>query len=356
MFDGFLTFAALLRGLRPRLRSFNSGDGPGLLRDVDRRHRRGRPRPVDGDHLRAADLGPRPRGRHPVDRLSLALVRPLKGVLAALQYHQQGRAGALRASDDGFDRSAPGAWRAFSAPRPRHPGRLGDPARPRRLAARAQGREGSADRPHPGALARSSRRPTLPAPEATGSRAGTSSGGSASPGAFLHDAETLVHGLAAGEAPGRAAPGLLRPDALPARGRWHRARQPRLRADRVEGAREPRGRAGRRRDHRDRHPARSEPRTMFVPAPDPVRNEWFNRDIAGISASPRPHRRRALPRRGGCDAQSRRLAEGRSAARRSAEQPPAIRLHVVRHRACLVGVFGVFAWRRLHDESPPAQS
>ena len=55
---------------------------------------RGRPRPVDGDHLRAADLGPRAWWPASLSiGLSLLLVRPLKGMLIALQYSNKAEQG-----------------------------------------------------------------------------------------------------------------------------------------------------------------------------------------------------------------------------------------------------------------------
>jgi surfeit locus 1 family protein len=175
-------------------------------------------------------------------------------------------------------------------------------------------------------------------------------------GRFQHGAETLVHGLAAGEVPGRALQGyyVLTPFLLEDGGSVlinrgfvpTELKAPASRAaGQVEGVTTVTGIL-----------RGSEPRTMFVPAPDPVRNEWFNRDIAGISASrgianPLPY-----------------LVEADSTPN-SGEWPKGGQLRVDLPNnhlqyaftwfgiaACLVGVFAVFAWRRLHDDLPPAQT
>ena len=94
---------------------------------------------------------------------------------------------------------------------------------------------------------------------------------------------------------------------------------------------------------------------MFVPAPDPARNEWFNRDIAGISASrglpdPQPYlvEADATPNPGGWPKGGQLRVDLPNNHLQYAFTWFGI-------AACLVGVFGVFAWRRLHEDQPPAQ-
>jgi surfeit locus 1 family protein len=175
-------------------------------------------------------------------------------------------------------------------------------------------------------------------------------------GRFRHEAETLVHGLAAGEVPGRALQGyyvltpfLLENGSSILINRGFVPTELKAPANRAAGQVDGittvtgilRG---------------SEPRTMFVPAPDPVRNEWFNRDIAGISASrgltdPRPYlvEADATPNPGGWPKGGQLRVDLPNNHLQYAFTWFGI-------AACLVGVFSVFAWRRLHDELPPAQS
>ncbi|MCJ2033104.1 SURF1 family protein [Methylobacterium sp. J-068] len=175
-------------------------------------------------------------------------------------------------------------------------------------------------------------------------------------GTFLHGDETLVHGLAAGDVPGRALQGyyvltpfrlddggivLVNRGFVPTERKAPASRE----AGQVPG---PTVVTGILRG--------SEPRTMFVPAPDPVRNEWFNRDIAGISASrgisdPRPYlvEADATPNPGGWPKGGQLRVDLPNNHLQYAFTWFGI-------AACLVGVFGVFAWRRLHDEPEPASS
>ncbi|KQO71014.1 SURF1 family protein [Methylobacterium sp. Leaf89] len=173
-------------------------------------------------------------------------------------------------------------------------------------------------------------------------------------GRFRHEAETLVHGLAAGDVPGRALQGyyLLTPFLLEDGGTIlinrgfvpTELKAPANRAaGQVEGATTVTGIL-----------RGSEPRTMFVPAPDPARNEWFNRDIAGISASrglpdPRPYlvEADATPNPGGWPKGGQLRVDLPNNHLQYAFTWFGI-------AACLVGVFGVFAWRRLHEDQPPA--
>jgi surfeit locus 1 family protein len=169
-------------------------------------------------------------------------------------------------------------------------------------------------------------------------------------GTFVHDAETLVHGLAAGEVPGRALQGyyVLTPFRLDGGGtvlvnRGFVPTELKAPASRAAGQiAGPTGVTGILRG--------SEPRTMFVPAPDPVRNEWFNRDIAGISASrgltdPRPYlvEADATPNPGGWPKGGQLRVDLPNNHLQYAFTWFGI-------AACLLGVFAVFAWRRLYDD------
>ncbi|GJD61926.1 SURF1 family protein [Methylobacterium frigidaeris] len=104
-------------------------------------------------------------------------------------------------------------------------------------------------------------------------------------GRFLQDKETLVHGLAPGDTPGRALQGYyvvtpLRLDdgrtVLVNRGFVPtELKDPARRAaGQVEGETTVTGML-----------RQSEVRAMFVPAPNPQTGEWFNRDVAGIAAA-----------------------------------------------------------------------
>ncbi|KQP31090.1 surfeit 1 [Methylobacterium sp. Leaf104] len=175
-------------------------------------------------------------------------------------------------------------------------------------------------------------------------------------GSFQHEKETLVHGLAAGEVPGRALQGyyLLTPFQIQDGGtvlinRGFVPTELKATANRLAGQVAGlttvtgilRG---------------SEPRTMFVPAPDPVRNEWFNRDIAGISASrgiaaPLPYLVEAdgTPNPGGWPKGGQLRVDLPNNHLQYAFTWFGI-------AACLLGVFGVFAWRRLHEDPAAAPS
>jgi len=175
-------------------------------------------------------------------------------------------------------------------------------------------------------------------------------------GRFQHGAETLVHGLAAGEIPGRALQGyyvltpflledgstvLINRGFVPTELKAPASRA----AGQVEGVTTVTGIL-----------RGSEPRTMFVPAPDPVRNEWFNRDIPGIStsrgiANPLPYLVEAdsTPNSGGWPKGGQLRVDLPNNHLQYAFTWFGI-------AACLVGVFAVFAWRRLHDDLPPAQT
>ena len=169
-------------------------------------------------------------------------------------------------------------------------------------------------------------------------------------GRFLNDRETLVHGLAAGETPGRALQGYYvitpfrRDDGgLVLVNRGFVPTELKAQADRRDGLVEGETRVvGLMRG--------SEPRTLFVPAPDPVRGEWFNRDVPGIAAA-----------RGLADAAP-YLIEADAAPGKAGPWPRGGQLRVDLPNnhlqyavtwfgiaACLVGVFSVFAWKRLHE-------
>ncbi|ACA16801.1 Surfeit locus 1 family protein [Methylobacterium sp. 4-46] len=166
-------------------------------------------------------------------------------------------------------------------------------------------------------------------------------------GRFLHDKETLVHGLAPGEVPGRAQQGyyvltpLLRDDGPPIlvnRGFVPtELKNPRDRAaGQVEGPVTVTGilRA-------------SEARGMFVPAPDPARGEWFNRDVPGIvaargldGAAPYLIEADATPNPGGWPKGGQLRVDLPNNHLQYAFTWYGIAL-------CLVGVFGAYAWRTL---------
>lgn len=168
-------------------------------------------------------------------------------------------------------------------------------------------------------------------------------------GHFLNDKETLVHGLAPGETPGRALQGyyVITPFARDDGGtvlvnRGFVPTELKAKADRqdglIEGETSVTGilRA-------------SEPRGMFVPAPDPVKNEWFNRDVPGIASA-----------RGLADVAPYLIEADAVPGQTTWPRGGQLRVDLPNNHlqyaftwfgiaACLVGVFGVFAWRRLHE-------
>ncbi|WP_373318327.1 SURF1 family protein [Methylobacterium haplocladii] len=173
-------------------------------------------------------------------------------------------------------------------------------------------------------------------------------------GTLQNDKETLVHGLAAGDVPGRALQGfyvitpLVRADGSTVLiNRGFVPTELKNPADRkagqIAGETTLTGilRA-------------SEVRTMFVPAADPARGEWFNRDIAGIAAAK------------GLGTVPPYLIEADAAANPGGwPRGGQLRVDLPNNHlqyaftwfgiaACLVGVFSVFAWRKLND--PPAPS
>lgn len=168
-------------------------------------------------------------------------------------------------------------------------------------------------------------------------------------GRFLNDRETLVHGLAAGETPGRALQGyyvitpFLRDDGgtvlvnrgfVPTELKAQGDRRDGLIAGDTTVVGLMRG---------------SEARTMFVPPPDPVRNEWFNRDVPGIAAA-----------RGFPDAAPYLIEADAAAGAKTWPRGGQLRVDLPNNHlqyaftwfgiaACLLGVFSVFAWKRLHE-------
>ncbi|MCJ2025795.1 SURF1 family protein [Methylobacterium sp. J-067] len=168
-------------------------------------------------------------------------------------------------------------------------------------------------------------------------------------GHFLNDKETLVHGLAAGETPGRALQGyyVITPFVRDDGGtvlvnRGFVPTELKAQADRfaglIEGETNVTGilRA-------------SEPRGMFVPAPDPAKGEWFNRDVAGIAVA-----------RGLGDVAPYLIEADAVPGQTTWPRGGQLRVDLPNNHlqyaftwygiaACLVGVFGVFAWRRLHE-------
>ena len=171
-------------------------------------------------------------------------------------------------------------------------------------------------------------------------------------GTFLHDRETLVHGLAPGE-PGRALQGfyvltpLKRDDGstiLINRGFIPtELKRPEDRAaGQVAGEATVTGML-----------RASEARGLFVPESDPKRDAWFTRDIPGISAArgltdvaPYLIEADATPNPGGWP----RGGQLRVDLPNNHLQYAFTWFGIA---ACLIGVFSVFAWRRLHEPEEP---
>ncbi|MEH3119720.1 MAG: SURF1 family protein [Methylorubrum populi] len=171
-------------------------------------------------------------------------------------------------------------------------------------------------------------------------------------GLFLHDKETLVHGLAPGE-PGRALQGfyvltpLKRDDGttiLINRGFVPtELKRPEDRAaGQVAGETTVTGML-----------RASETRGLFVPESDPKRDAWFTRDIPGIAAArdlanvaPYLIEADATANPGGWP----RGGQLRVDLPNNHLQYAFTWFGIA---ACLIGVFSVFAWRRLHDPAEP---
>ena len=171
-------------------------------------------------------------------------------------------------------------------------------------------------------------------------------------GRFLNDRETLVHGLAPGETPGRALQGFYvltpfaRQDGMQVLvNRGFVPTELKAQADRrdglIDGTTTVTGilRA-------------SEPRGLFVPEPDPARGEWFNRDVRGIAAA-----------RGLGDVAPYLIEADAVPGQITWPRGGQLRVDLPNNHlqyaftwfglaACLIGVFSVFAWRRVHDTAP----
>ncbi|MBK3397296.1 MULTISPECIES: SURF1 family protein [Methylobacterium] len=104
-------------------------------------------------------------------------------------------------------------------------------------------------------------------------------------GRFLHDKETLVHGLAPGDTPGRALQGyyVITPLRLDD-GRTVLINRGFVPTELKEVARRAAGQVGGEATVTGML-RQSEARAMFVPAPNPQTGEWFNRDVPGIAAA-----------------------------------------------------------------------
>ena len=168
-------------------------------------------------------------------------------------------------------------------------------------------------------------------------------------GTFENEKETLVHGLAPGDTPGRALQGyyvitpLKREDGssifvnrgfVPTELGKPEDRP----ASQVAGP-----------SSLDGILRSSEPRGLFVPAPDPVRGEWFNRDVPGIAAArgltdvaPYMVEADATPNPGGWP----RGGQLRVDLPNNHLQYAFTWFGIA---ACLAGVFSAFAWHKLHD-------
>ncbi|MCJ2070366.1 SURF1 family protein [Methylobacterium sp. J-030] len=168
-------------------------------------------------------------------------------------------------------------------------------------------------------------------------------------GRFLNDKETLVHGLAPGETPGRALQGyyvltpLVRDDGgIVLINRGFVPTELKAQADRRDGLIEgPTTVTGILRA--------SEARGLFVPEPDPARGEWFNRDIAGIASA-----------RGVSDVAPYLIEADAVPGQTSWPRGGQLRIDLPNNHlqyaftwfglaGCLIAVFSVFAWRRLHE-------
>lgn len=168
-------------------------------------------------------------------------------------------------------------------------------------------------------------------------------------GRFLNDKETLVHGLAPGETPGRALQGyyVITPFVRDVGGtvlvnRGFVPTELKSQSDRTNGVIE--GETSLTGILRA-----SEPRGLFVPAPDPAKGEWFNRDVPGIAAA-----------RGLSDVMPYLIEADAVPGQTTWPRGGQLRVDLPNNHlqyaftwfgiaACLVGVFGVFAWRRLHE-------
>lgn len=169
-------------------------------------------------------------------------------------------------------------------------------------------------------------------------------------GTLLNDQETLVHGLAAGAVPGKALQGfyVLTPLKRDDDGSLVLVNRGFVPTELKDAARREAGQVagsvtitGMLRG--------PEIRTMFVPAPEPAKGEWFHRDIDGIAAAkgitvmPYLIEADATPNPGGWPKGGQLRVDLPNNHMQYAFTWFGI-------AACLVGVFGVFAWKRLSED------
>ena len=170
-------------------------------------------------------------------------------------------------------------------------------------------------------------------------------------GRFLHDKETLVHGLAAGAAPGRALQGYYVLTPLQrSEGGTVLVNRGFIPTELKDSARREAGQV--RNETTVTGILRgSELRTMFVPAPDPARGEWYHRDIGGIAAAV------------GVPEVPPFLVESDATANPGGwPKGGQLRVDLPNNHlqyaftwfgiaGCLIGVFGVFVWRSLKERA-----
>jgi len=171
-------------------------------------------------------------------------------------------------------------------------------------------------------------------------------------GTFLHEKEALVHGLAPGE-PGRALQGfyvitplkrddgsiiLINRGLVPTELKDAKSRA----AGQVAGETTVTGML-----------RGSEVRTLFVPESDPAKDQWYTRDIAAIAAA-----------RGLSNVAPYLIEADATETPGGWPRGGNLRVDLPNNHlqyaftwfgiaACLVGVFSVFAWRRVHDPVEP---
>ncbi|MHC2087745.1 SURF1 family protein [Methylobacterium sp. CM6244] len=168
-------------------------------------------------------------------------------------------------------------------------------------------------------------------------------------GTLLNDQETLVHGLAAGAVPGNALQGfyVLTPLKRDDDGSLVIINRGFVPTELKSPSRRPSGQIAGSTTITGmlRGP---ETRTMFVPPPEPAKGEWFHRDIDGIAAArgltvmPYLIEADATPNPGGWPKGGQLRVDLPNNHMQYAFTWFGI-------AACLVGVFGVFAWKRLSD-------
>ncbi|GJE19381.1 SURF1 family protein [Methylobacterium marchantiae] len=169
-------------------------------------------------------------------------------------------------------------------------------------------------------------------------------------GTLLNDRETLVHGLAAGAVPGNALQGyyVLTPLKRDDDGSLVLINRGFVPTELKDAGRRPAGQIAGSTTITGmlRGP---EIRTMFVPPPEPAKGEWFHRDIDGIAAAkgltvmPYLIEADGTPNPGGWPKGGQLRVDLPNNHLQYAFTWFGI-------AACLVGVFGVFAWKRLSEE------